>query len=159
MFHFYFGESIPNITDWIQALGAIAIFWTLYLQYQANQNQQKQLRVSLIPKFSAIYREQVDFADADYISFTIKIKLERNLAYSVSGKLNNAGDCSLSNDLVTISMQEGELYLMMFELEFVFQPANIDFDLQFEDILGNKYSQNFILMEKNFFISAPTLKN
>lgn len=157
MFHIYLGEAIPNITDWIQAIAGIAVFYTLYLQYTSNQNQQKQLQISLIPKFKITHREEPDFFDSDFLNIILNIKLERNLAYGVTFLVTDTGNTKINVNFLDKSLSDGDFFEITTEIANDEQPAYFYFDLNFDDSLGNHYKQSFNFFGNILTPSAPIL--
>jgi|GEM_PF-2368840 len=158
MFHFYFGEAIPNITDWIQALGAIAVFYTLYLQYQSNQNQQKQLRISLIPKFEIQLKNEEDIFNENLTSLILTFTLMRNIAYNIRFITTDTGNVRIHNYVKSRSLTDGGFFEISASLVSEDAPESFSFTLHFEDILGNCYSQNVAVFAGDLAINAPLLK-
>ena len=147
----FFGSS--TITDWLQALGAIGVFYTLFLQYKSNQQQKKQMRISLIPKFKMKYYSSHNIFKENYIDFEYEFTLERNLAYDVSIEIVDSGDSICTSEIVNQNMQDGDDFSVNFQLEELFQPAYLVCNLYFSDVLGNNYTQNIRFLDDTFSAS------
>jgi len=159
MFHIYFTQSLPSITDWIQAFGTFGIIATLLLQYNSNKTQQKQLRISLIPKFNVTSKEEEYFLDEDYNAITLTITLERNISYAIRFVVVDSGNAKI-HDYYNLdrSLTDGR----KFEISATYlkndEPAGFSFNLEFEDALGNAYVQNFTYFANQVDTAAPFIK-
>jgi len=155
MFHIYFGEIIPSITDWIQAIGAIAVAAAFFLQYNVNKMQATQLRLSSLPIIKLEYLEDEPCFDPHIKSAGILIiTIKKNTVYNLQSAFIDRDDIKF--DLHGISnMSEGDTVKKRFS--YLTESGLLYFIVQltYSDILGNTYTQNFKYWENEFLPNAP----
>lgn len=169
MFHFYLGEAIPSLTDWIQTIimlfTGIGLVYTLLLQYKANKNQEELLKISVLPILKVKVSENDEFSffdNDDSIEYGI---------ISINSIANNAYNLHIEIPLNTIELRNYEDGLFSitqgqnFDIKFSYKiedDANLSdlipffkIKLKFQDVLGNQYSQNFFKHSGNNIPSTP----
>ena len=152
-----------SITDWIQAIVGIALFYTIYLQYKANRTQSQQLQISLVPRLKVVI-EQIDpfFNPHNTGAGSITVTVERNNIYNM--KFYILDDPSIVLEQLQMNgsnLADGDNIVRNFTFpkdgEPLLEAVLPIFRLliTFKDILGNDYSQEFKYFEGRILPSVP----
>lgn len=163
MFNICLGDTIPSITDWIQAIGALGVAAALILQYNSNKLQRRQLQISLLPLFDISVSTAEPFFDPHILNAGIlKITTIRNQAYRVKLFILDENTIKLEHlNMVGMYFKEGDSKTKNFTYERLFDEDKVEnitpfrLKMTFEDSLGNQYAQIFIFIDGQIIPSAP----
>lgn len=175
MFHIYFSQSIPSITDWIQAIGVllsvIGLSVTLWFQRETLQDQQEITRIEQ-KNFRFKFLPRLQLSTLGYN----KLRQKRQLIFQIAILENHIQQISFENYFpenykISLPVLVNGVILpaglkMKFTIEFELEDVFIEIEeysgdaiwMYYVDEIGNSYYQRIIYKGgSNIFLEPAKL--